>query len=107
MTINKWLTGIWIQNKVVVETVLCKKCYKCTEVCPPEAMEVPEKKAYPMVNQDTCIRCYCCTEVCPESAIQVKGFSTWLQKWRGEDKEDPHVAHMQKKASDKAKHPEQ
>jgi ferredoxin len=62
MTINRWLTGIWIQNKVVVENELCKKCYKCTEVCPPEAMEVPEKKAYPLVNQDTCIKCYCCTE---------------------------------------------
>jgi len=97
MTINRWLTGIWIQNKVVVENDLCKKCYKCTEVCPPEAMEVPEKKAYPLVNQDTCIKCYCCTEVCPESAIQVKGFSTWLQRWRGEDKEDQTVSHMPEK----------
>lgn len=94
MHINKWLTGIWIQNKVVVENKLCKKCYKCTEVCPPEAMEIPEKKAWPRVNQDRCIRCYCCTEVCPESAIQVRGFSTWLQSWRGEDKGSQHVAYM-------------
>jgi uncharacterized protein (DUF362 family)/NAD-dependent dihydropyrimidine dehydrogenase PreA subunit len=96
MTINRWLTGIWIQNKVVVENEQCKKCYKCTEVCPPEAMEVPEKKAYPLVNQETCIKCYCCTEVCPESAIQVRGFSTWLQRWRGEDKPSQEVAHMPK-----------
>lgn len=87
MTINRWLTGIWIQNKVVINNDLCKKCYKCTEVCPPEAMEVLQKKDYPKVNQETCIRCYCCTEVCPESAIEVKGFSTWLQKWRGEDRD--------------------
>jgi len=54
----------------------------------------PEKKAYPVVDQDACIRCYCCTEVCPESAIQVRGFSTWLQKWRGEDKEDQEIAYL-------------
>ncbi len=83
MIINKWLTGVWIQNKVVVNNKTCKKCYKCMEVCPPEAMKMLNKKDFPKVDQDTCIKCYCCTEVCPECAIEVRGFSTWLQRWRG------------------------
>lgn len=89
--INKWLTGMWIQNKVVVNDKECKKCYKCMEVCPPEAMKAPVKKDYPKVDQDECIKCYCCTEVCPESAIEVRGFSTYLQRWRGEDKESQKI----------------
>ena len=83
--INKWLTGIWVKNKVKVQQKACKKCYKCVKVCPPKAMHVPQKKDFPTVNQDQCILCYCCVEVCPESALEVKGFSSILDRWRGQD----------------------
>jgi len=86
MVINRWLTGIWVQNKVKVDPNQCARCYNCVKVCPPKAMHIPEKKAFPKVNHDTCILCYCCLEICPESALDVKGFSTWLDRWRGQDK---------------------
>jgi Pyruvate/2-oxoacid:ferredoxin oxidoreductase delta subunit len=86
MVINKWLTGIWVQNKVKVNNKACKKCYNCVKVCPPKAMKVLQKKDFPWVDQDTCIQCYCCVEICPECAIEVKGFSTVLDRWRGQDK---------------------
>ncbi len=85
--INKWLTGIWVKNKVKVHNKECKKCYKCVKVCPPKAMHVPQKKDFPVVNHDECILCYCCVEVCPECALEVKGFSSFLDRWRGQDKE--------------------
>ena len=91
MVINKWLTGIWVQNRVKVDTKVCKKCYNCVKVCPPKAMHVPQKKDFPTVDQDICILCYCCVEICPESALHVKGFSTFLDRWRGQDKV-PRVA---------------
>lgn len=87
MVINKWLTGIWVQNTVKVDNSVCKKCYNCVKVCPPKAMHVAQKKDFPQVNHDDCILCYCCLEICPESALSVKGFSTVLDRWRGQDKE--------------------
>jgi uncharacterized protein (DUF362 family)/NAD-dependent dihydropyrimidine dehydrogenase PreA subunit len=86
MVINKWLTGIWVQNKVKVDNKVCKKCYNCVKVCPPKAMHVPQKKDFPTVDHDVCILCYCCVEICPENALHVKGFSTFLDRWRGQDK---------------------
>jgi uncharacterized protein (DUF362 family)/NAD-dependent dihydropyrimidine dehydrogenase PreA subunit len=90
MVINKWLTGIWVQNRVHVNNKACKKCYNCVKVCPPKAMHVPQKKACPAVDQDICILCYCCVEICPENALEVKGFSTFLDRWRGQDKAAKH-----------------
>lgn len=86
MVINRWLTGIWVQNKVKVNNEVCKKCYNCVKVCPPKAMQVRQKKACPAVDQDICILCYCCVEICPENALEVKGFSSFLDRWRGQDK---------------------
>jgi uncharacterized protein (DUF362 family)/NAD-dependent dihydropyrimidine dehydrogenase PreA subunit len=86
MVINRWLTGIWVQNKVKVNNEVCKKCYNCVKVCPPKAMQVRQKKASPAVDQDICILCYCCVEICPENALEVKGFSSFLDRWRGQDK---------------------
>jgi len=86
MVINRWLTGIWVQNKVKVNKEVCKKCYNCVKVCPPKAMQVRQKKACPVVDQDICILCYCCVEICPENALEVKGFSSFLDRWRGQDK---------------------
>ena len=93
MVVNKWLTGIWVQNKVKVNTKACKRCYNCVKVCPPKAMHVPQKKDFPRVDEDLCILCYCCVEICPECALEVKGFSSWLDRWRGQDKEPkrPHA----------------
>ena len=93
MVINKWLTGIWVKNKVQVNVKRCKKCYNCVKVCPPKAMHVPQKKDFPRVDEDLCILCYCCVEICPECALEVKGFSSWLDRWRGQDKEPkrPHA----------------
>ncbi len=91
MVINKWLTGIWVQNKVKVNQKVCKKCYNCVKVCPPKAMHVPQKKDFPAVDQDICILCYCCVEVCPENALDVKGFSSFLDRWRGQDRAPQNV----------------
>lgn len=91
MTVNRWLTGIWVKNKIHVDNKRCEKCYNCVRACPPKAMQVRAKKDFPVVDHDACILCYCCVEVCPERALEVKGFSTWLDRWRGQDKEPAAV----------------
>lgn len=106
MVINKWLTGIWVQNKVKVNAKACKKCYNCVKVCPPKAMHVPQKKEVPRIDEDICILCYCCVEICPECALEVKGFSSWLDRWRGQDKE-PGKTHPGRQAPERSDlHPE-
>jgi len=53
-----------------VDDQLCEDCGRCTEICPPKALEKREKGL--AFDYDECIRCFCCQEVCSSGAISIK-----------------------------------
>lgn len=48
----------------------CKKCRRCIEVCPKEAIR--EENGLIKIDKGQCIKCFCCQEICPYNAIKVK-----------------------------------
>ncbi len=52
-----------------VDTEKCSGCAECTEVCPLDAISVPEKVA--VVDESTCGDCGACVDACPNEAISV------------------------------------
>jgi len=52
---------------------LCDDCAICVDVCPVNAIRIPERK----ISQKRCmpVRCLRCIPVCPQNAIDVKGRS--------------------------------
>lgn len=46
----------------------CKKCGKCFQTCPVQAIEW-QKKEVAVINRDICVRCMSCFEACPFDAI--------------------------------------
>ncbi len=45
----------------------CNACKSCVDVCPSQAIEVPD--AYAVVKVDDCIDCNACADACPSGAI--------------------------------------
>ena len=54
---------------VQVDVEQCDGCKSCEEVCPAEAIAVPERKA--VVKPDDCIDCNACTDACTHNALSV------------------------------------
>ncbi len=48
----------------------CVACGICQDNCPPEVIEIEDKKAE--AELDDCIRCFCCQELCPHEAVGIK-----------------------------------
>ena len=48
----------------------CILCGECVRSCPPQAMQIENKKL--MIDFDRCIRCFCCQELCPHGALETK-----------------------------------
>lgn len=47
----------------------CTGCYACLNVCPVEAISLPEDKygfIHAVINQEKCIECHLCEKTCPE-----------------------------------------
>jgi ferredoxin len=65
----KSLTG-FILPKPVFLANKCIGCADCVRSCPPNAIEMKNKK--PEVKLSKCIRCFCCQELCPAKAIVIK-----------------------------------
>jgi uncharacterized protein (DUF362 family)/NAD-dependent dihydropyrimidine dehydrogenase PreA subunit len=59
-----------LSSKPVVEKEICKQCYQCVDICPPQALKRNEKEL--VFDYGKCIRCFCCQEICPEGAISIK-----------------------------------
>jgi len=55
---------------------LCVGCGECARACPPQVIDMKNKK--PVVRLDKCIRCFCCQELCPYKAVKVH--RSWLLK---------------------------
>ncbi|MDD3031053.1 MAG: EFR1 family ferrodoxin [Atribacterota bacterium] len=51
----------------VVDSALCKKCKKCLEVCPVNAIDPDNLKS----RDKLCIRCFACVKFCPNNARKV------------------------------------
>ena len=50
-----------------VDTEKCTGCKSCVDVCPSEAIKVPETVA--VVSKDDCIDCNACADACTSGAI--------------------------------------
>lgn len=54
----------------VVDSEKCNSCKSCVDVCPSEAIAVPEAVA--VVTEENCIDCNACADACPSGAISMK-----------------------------------
>ncbi len=51
----------------IIDPSLCKKCKKCLEICPVNAID-PES----LISRDKlCIRCFACVKLCPNNARKI------------------------------------
>ncbi len=48
----------------------CTGCRKCAEVCPPQAIVLPDKKA--VIEEEFCEECGFCAADCPAGAIRIR-----------------------------------
>jgi uncharacterized protein (DUF362 family)/NAD-dependent dihydropyrimidine dehydrogenase PreA subunit len=53
-----------------IPTERCTACGQCVEICPKQAIQIKDNRAY--VNDSKCIACYCCHEICPYEAIKLE-----------------------------------
>ncbi len=52
---------------VKVDVELCTGCESCVDVCPTEAITVPDDVA--VVEADECNECGACVDECPQDAL--------------------------------------
>ena len=50
---------------------LCKKCFRCADVCPEKALE--RRDQGPFLNKELCNLCGKCAEACPHNAVALFG----------------------------------
>lgn len=63
---------------LTVETDKCCKCYKCTEACPVQRIEIIDSVPKMSGKEHMCIHCFSCTGICPNDAITfVNGEDGW------------------------------
>ena len=55
--------------KPKLEPQKCEGCGECTQVCPPGAIKLKDKR--PIFDLEKCICCYCCQEICIRGAIKL------------------------------------
>ena len=48
----------------------CKLCNECVKLCPPQAMQISNRKL--RIDYGKCIRCFCCQELCPHGALHTR-----------------------------------
>jgi len=54
--------------KPAIDKRKCKKCNKCVEVCPADAIRTSGDYR---IQESKCILCFCCHEMCPHSAVKL------------------------------------
>jgi ferredoxin len=63
----------------MMDQEICKRCDRCTEICPPKALTKGGKDL--IFDYRQCIRCFCCLEVCQEGAVKIE--PGWALKLAG------------------------
>lgn len=51
-----------------IEQALCTGCHQCVDICPTQALDQRDGKAY-LCYADRCTYCTACEDVCPVGAI--------------------------------------
>jgi ferredoxin len=61
------------EQKLVVnaEDGCPKKCHRCLDICPRQALRLDEAAAQPLPEPDLCLRCTRCLTVCETGALEV------------------------------------
>jgi len=59
-----------LTSKPMIDQEICKRCDRCTEICPPKALTKEGKDL--IFDYRQCIRCFCCLEVCQEGAVKIE-----------------------------------
>lgn len=59
-----------LRPRPVFISELCVGCGDCYRSCPPQVINMRNKKAE--VSLDGCIRCFCCQELCQYQAVKIK-----------------------------------
>ncbi len=67
--IPKFITDIFMA-KPSINNKVCKKCMKCFNSCPPQAIIYKDGKLE--IDYLKCIRCFCCHELCIYGAVDIK-----------------------------------
>lgn len=57
------------QIRTRINTSACKKCRRCVEVCPVDAISEGDRF---VIDEKKCILCYCCHEMCEYGAVELK-----------------------------------
>lgn len=69
--------------------VKCQKCGRCAQVCPLQAITLPED-GYPKIDRDLCDVCGQCVEECPNGALEMLGrWMTIDELFREVNKDSP------------------
>ncbi len=66
--ILKQLIAILGSMPAIVDKETCTACGACVEVCPVEAITMPEKA---VIDAETCTECGVCVDECPVDAISI------------------------------------
>ncbi len=64
---------VWSNSTIVVDEEKCTGCGNCVKACPPQCLEVYEKKAR-MIPGIVCMSCSACVAHCEKDAISMHGF---------------------------------
>lgn len=65
----EYKTGSWRDQRPVIDTVSCKACRICMDVCPDSAVYVKEEQY--CIDYDYCKGCGLCAYECPVDAIRM------------------------------------
>ena len=67
--VNK--TGGWRSFRPVINYKECRKCGRCWQYCPDNAIHINKKGEF-VINYDYCKGCGICAKGCPFNAIKMK-----------------------------------
>jgi len=83
---------ISIQRDLFWKKRLCIQCGSCSEVCPEQAIHLPDggfsksdqpddvDKQIHIIDRDKCTRCMACVDVCPSGAMEISGKATTIDE---------------------------
>ncbi len=63
-------------SKIIVDSLRCKGCYLCIDICPKKAIQreehVNEKGYFPIrVDEEKCVACGSCYRICPDYVFEI------------------------------------
>lgn len=61
------------EHKILKLTEYCTGCFACSNICPKDAISLPENQEgfyFPTIDTDLCIDCGLCDKICPQITMQ-------------------------------------